>query len=620
MKIRTDFVTNSSSSSYCVSLGIQHKGADIVLDPWPEEADGSFDVFIPLKCSPDDFISEIIKCRSVEELRDRLMNALNLSFLFDDNPNASIKEFEDGLIIKFKKQLDRIASLDEISGIAINEYYYAWGEFAEESWDSFSGDLWFMRKDRIEALYDKLVDGYGDFRANTISTIDFKEGIVHRKYLINDDVIASRKDSTFRKVFSKRCKTKTGSSDSSTFYEWMEDQSFILTGFSDEKEAKYREIIERSGGVVKSRVSPKTNCLIYDPDHDQEPAQLKRAKYLSEQGSEIAIITEEEFLEVLKPSDSSTIHEWMKDKIFVLTGFSDESEVKYTELIEKSGGTVKSSTVLKTNYLVYNPDYDHETVKLKRAKELSAQGKDIMILTEEEFLRKIETAIGSGSEPIEPAVLEWKYSMLQDGTIRLDDYLGKNASITVPACIDGFEVSELGEGALSPGYTTFGEGRKLPPGQIKVRNSLKEIILSNPLKVIGKDAFAYSSVESVIIPDSVEIISEEAFRNCKSLKKISFGTGLKMIKKGAFSGLHEIPKWVLPEGLKMIDDHAFLYSSIEEIHIPATVDFIGKGAFQNGVAVDDDFERHITVITVYGKPESAAEKYAKANQMKFIAE
>ncbi len=79
---------------------------------------------------------------------------------------------------------------------------------------------------------------------------------------------------------------------------------------------------------------------------------------------------------------------WMKDRIFVLTGFSDESEASYTQTITAAGGIVKSSTVLATDYVVYNPDYGHETTKLKRAKELIARGKPITILTEEEFLAK----------------------------------------------------------------------------------------------------------------------------------------------------------------------------------------------------------------------------------------
>ena len=80
---------------------------------------------------------------------------------------------------------------------------------------------------------------------------------------------------------------------------------------------------------------------------------------------------------------------WMKDKIFVLTGFSDVAEAEYTRQITSAGGTVKSSTVLTTDYLVYNPDYGRETTKLKRAKKLIARGKPITILTEREFLQII---------------------------------------------------------------------------------------------------------------------------------------------------------------------------------------------------------------------------------------
>jgi NAD-dependent DNA ligase len=78
----------------------------------------------------------------------------------------------------------------------------------------------------------------------------------------------------------------------------------------------------------------------------------------------------------------------MKDKTFERTGFSDDSEAAYTQTIIAAGGTVKSSTVLATDYVVYNPDYGHETTKLKRAKELIARGKPITILTEEGFLKK----------------------------------------------------------------------------------------------------------------------------------------------------------------------------------------------------------------------------------------
>ena len=55
MKFRTDFVTNSSSSSYCVSLGISSTSVkDLKLNFWPSWEDGSNPIRIgPVLCSSD---------------------------------------------------------------------------------------------------------------------------------------------------------------------------------------------------------------------------------------------------------------------------------------------------------------------------------------------------------------------------------------------------------------------------------------------------------------------------------------------------------------------------------------------------------------------------------------
>ena len=76
---------------------------------------------------------------------------------------------------------------------------------------------------------------------------------------------------------------------------------------------------------------------------------------------------------------------WMSGKIFVLTGFDDKDEKIMTRTIQSRGGIVKSSTVLNTDFVVFNPHYDHETTKLRRAKELISRGKEITIMTDTEF-------------------------------------------------------------------------------------------------------------------------------------------------------------------------------------------------------------------------------------------
>lgn len=56
-----------------------------------------------------------------------------------------------------------------------------------------------------------------------------------------------------------------------------------------------------------------------------------------------------------------------------------------------SSMTERKSTVLNTDYLVYNADYDHETVKLRKARELKEKGSGIEILTTEEWKKLIDS-------------------------------------------------------------------------------------------------------------------------------------------------------------------------------------------------------------------------------------
>lgn len=207
---------------------------------------------------------------------------------------------------------------------------------------------------------------------------------------------------------------------------------------------------------------------------------------------------------------------------------------------------------------------------------------------------------------------EWQYTVLPDGTLCLDDYLGKDSFISVPKEIGGSIVTELGEGALSTCVDMFGQAiRKLPRGQKKARDSIKGVTLPDTLKTIKKAAFQDSPIENIAIPDSVETIEEMAFQNCKALSEISFGTGLKEIGRKAFSGIHKIPKWYLPDGVETIQTEAFMYSSIDEIHIPASVKEIGK------YAIAPLWEAK---AVIFGKPNSAAETYAKENGIPFIAD
>ena len=93
----------------------------------------------------------------------------------------------------------------------------------------------------------------------------------------------------------------------------------------------------------------------------------------------------------IRDRDNRHKYAWIKDKVFVHTGLSLQEESEFDSFIFENGGTVRKSTVLNTDYLVYNADYDHETVKLRKARELKEKGSGIEILTTEEWKKLIDS-------------------------------------------------------------------------------------------------------------------------------------------------------------------------------------------------------------------------------------
>ncbi len=192
-------------------------------------------------------------------------------------------------------------------------------------------------------------------------------------------------------------------------------------------------------------------------------------------------------------------------------------------------------------------------------------------------------------------------------------------------------LTEIGESAFENHHITsvsLSEGLTQLGTRAFSNNMLTEITLPSTLTDFGSAAFggcpittlhfpadwtyipaslfrSLPALESVVIPEGIIGIQENAFSDCTGLQRVTLPLSLREIGEGAFSGctaLKEItfPETltalsgfngftgegvILPEGLETIGVKAFADSALTQITIPASVHTIEKQAFSGCAAL-----------------------------------
>ncbi len=109
---------------------------------------------------------------------------------------------------------------------------------------------------------------------------------------------------------------------------------------------------------------------------------------------------------------------------------------------------------------------------------------------------------------------------------------------------------------------------------------LKEAVIPEGITEINYAFFNCSTLESVVIPNSVTSISNYAFSGCRKLKSVIIPNGVTNIGEGMFSNCYLLSSIYIPESVTSIGYRAFYNcTSLKSITIPEGVTSIGSYAF-----------------------------------------
>ena len=150
-------------------------------------------------------------------------------------------------------------------------------------------------------------------------------------------------------------------------------------------------------------------------------------------------------------------------------------------------------------------------------------------------------------------------------------------------------VKDLGTAFKSSNIQTFEELKyftglsNLSDDAFRECSSLTKISLPDNLKRIGNYAFrGCSALTSIIIPPNVTSLGNYAFSFCDGIKSFTIPNSVTYIGEYAFAYSSTLSALELPENLTTINNYLFYYcTSLKDIKIPQSVTSIGYQSFLN---------------------------------------
>lgn len=192
------------------------------------------------------------------------------------------------------------------------------------------------------------------------------------------------------------------------------------------------------------------------------------------------------------------------------------------------------------------------------------------------MLLSIGTCVSMSAYGATSADKNFEYEILDDGTVSVTKYLGKSEYVGLPAKIDGYDVTEIGDGAF------------------RSQSALIQVYCESEIRSIGDYAFADCTQLSgaFAMSDSLKSIGAHAFENCEALGYFDVCDNVKKVGAYAFSGCTSMYALYLGMSLEEIGEYAYngcVGLDMSSLVFPESVSKVGANAFANIGEIDAVF-------------------------------
>ena len=207
-------------------------------------------------------------------------------------------------------------------------------------------------------------------------------------------------------------------------------------------------------------------------------------------------------------------------------------------------------------------------------------GKNEIMVKEDGEIEVVEKGEGyTDAEYKEPAPeSDFRWTTLEDGTVRILEYLGYETSLNIPEKIEGKNVTVIWNDKVA-GSAIGPDGSSITyyGGNISKNVKLKSVKIPDTVVEIGYGAFQKNELENVMLSENLLKIGQMTFEKNK-IKNLSITSNVIEIGRGAFSN-NKITKIEIPNKVKTIGNSAFSNNEATVIEIPESVTSMGAGAF-----------------------------------------